>query len=120
MTDDHVMSEEEQAQVRSMYYGIKRRELPGGSKLPVDPTGECGELKRLTISPDPPEAPDWISVYRKDTCPVCGAAAETSDRQPASLEPNFASGLSFLIPVWVHRMCLDQCPESNDQRGIPW
>jgi hypothetical protein len=110
--------EEERERIYASFRGITRQLLPQQSFVPVDPEGRFGDTKRVTISRDPQTIESW---YRKsEICPICGQATVAGSRTAASLEPEFASGLSFLIGVWVHPECLAKCPQTTEQRGIPW
>jgi hypothetical protein len=108
---------------RSHFRGIRRRLLPHGPAAPVDHGGAFGRLVRVTISEDPVEIdqhPTGGPQSRKETCAICGTPTTAAFRIAASLEPEFESGLTYLTPVWVHNQCFEQCPQTNEERGVPW
>ena len=65
---------------------------------------------------------DQIQVpERPGSCPVCGVDQfEPEDRLSALLQPMFSSGFSYVMGVWVHRACFDQCLETSEPDPIPW
>jgi hypothetical protein len=80
----------------------------------------CEAVVSLTISEDPPQfsANSW---RQSDICPVCGATTVGTQRAPATLNPMFANGISYLaFGVWVHRPCFESCPAAGEPAPIPW
>ncbi len=80
---------------------------------------EFRAMVSATISLVPAEYSDkpWRPT---DTCPVCGATTLGMDRLAATLHPKFASGLSYGLGVWVHPLCFEKCPETEEPTPIPW
>ena len=108
------------AEIDRVCRGITSRSLPGPSAVAFHP--QFGTPTSVAISPDPDELEALLGPIgsREVMCPVCGATTEGAHRLQASLEPQFAKGLSFLVPVWVHPACLERCADTGKQRGIPW
>jgi L-lactate dehydrogenase complex protein LldF len=101
----------------ALFQGIKLRLLPGPPAIPLSMTGL--PLKRVGIAEDPPEMAKQ-HFRGSDTCPVCGKSTSEGSRIAASLQPEFVNGMDYLEGVWVHPSCLESCPMTDEQRGIPW
>ncbi len=102
----------------ALFKGIKLRTLGTPPAVPL--LGDFGTPARVGIAEDPVDAMETLSGQRPDACAVCGETLTHQERVPASLEPVFSSGVQYLMPVWVHRHCLESCPQTEQQRGIPW
>jgi hypothetical protein len=102
----------------ALFSGIKLRILSTAPAVPL--LGDFGAPTRIGIAEDPLGAMATLGDQRPDACAVCGENLTREDRVPASLEPVFPSGVQYLMPVWVHRLCLESCPETEQQRGVPW
>ena len=82
-----------------------------------------GKPVSIGIAADPPEAESMQAgptIRSSSTCPVCGEATVDDNRVPASVQPEFKNGFSYLLGVWVHPACLQACPVVSAQRGVPW
>jgi hypothetical protein len=80
---------------------------------------QFGDLVSVTISLDPPEYSE--RAWREsESCPVCGDTTAGAERLPATLYPNFASGRSYGLGVWVHRACFENCRDTGEPAPIPW
>ena len=116
--EDEERENEEREKWRALFSGIKLRLLTAPPK--VDVYGlEFGELRLVGVSLDPEEVADQI-WRESDVCPICGEKTTPADAIAASLQPEFNSGLSYLMGVWIHRACFEKCPESDEERGVPW
>jgi hypothetical protein len=115
-SDEAVESEREA--FYALFKGITLRILSTPPAVPL--LGEFGTPTRVGIAEDPLGAMDVLGGPRPEACAVCGLGVGIEERVPASLEPVFPSGVQYLMPVWVHRLCLEGCPQTEQQRGIPW
>ena len=102
----------------ALFKGIKLRILATPPAVPL--LGNFGAPTRVGIAEDPLDAVGTLGGQRPDACAVCGGTLTHEQRVPASLEPVFPSGVQYLMPVWVHRQCLELCPQTEQQRGVPW
>ena len=102
-----------------LFRGITKRVLVAPPAVAV-PAGSLGATRRVCISTDPEGMEQHIGVQagRPANCAVCGGGEGAM--LDASLEPEYESGLSLLLPVRVHSDCLAGCTATNEQRGIPW
>lgn len=57
-------------------------------------------------------------------CPICGSSEfEKDKRLSAQLNPKFdygENGLSYVMLVWVHPECFEDCIETDETEPIPW
>lgn len=54
-------------------------------------------------------------------CAVCGCTEfEDGKRLLALLNPRFVNGFRYLMLVWVHSECFDNCIETSEPEPIPW
>ena len=57
-------------------------------------------------------------------CAICGVSEfEEGERLSAMLNPKFdygENGLSYLMRVWIHPECFEDCIETNEPDPIPW
>ena len=80
--------------------------------LPVVRVGIClwepDETHKFVNTP-PPE------------CPVCGSDEFASGKLlSAMLNPKFEVGFSYLMRVWVHPECFEDCIETDEPEPTPW
>lgn len=63
-----------------------------------------------TYVPTPPE-----------DCPVCGSNKfEDGKRLSALLNPRFEGGFRYVMAVWIHPECFDDCIETSEPEPRPW
>jgi hypothetical protein len=109
------------AEIDRVCRGITLRVLPRPPAIPIP--GDFGPLARVGIARDPDELESLLgspAYGLGPQCPVCGNTTEGHQRLRGSLQPEFVSGPSFLMPVWIHPTCLEACPDTGEQRGVPW
>jgi len=54
-------------------------------------------------------------------CPICGSNKfEPETRLSAMLNPRFEGGFCYLMWVWVHPECFDDCIETSEPEPTPW
>ena len=106
--------------MRELCRGITLRLLPADaiSRLRDD---RFGTPKRALIGRDPDELESMLTIVaREPVCPICGEATELStDAVRATLEIAY-DRLDIGRLVWTHGECLARCPDTGEQRGIPW
>ncbi len=79
---------------------------------------QFGPILSATIALDPPQFADRGDQETRE-CPLCGEAADDTDRLAATLHPTFAREISLGLPVWVHRACFDRCPDAGKCDHVP-
>jgi hypothetical protein len=54
-------------------------------------------------------------------CAVCGSTEfEDGSRLKAVLNPRFEGGFRYLMAVWVHPKCFDDCIETSEPEPTAW
>ena len=116
----HGVGDADRERFWALYRGITLRLLTAAPAIEL--SHPFGEPVRVGIAQDPLEADQLLPepIPRQPSCAVCGSLAEVGQRLPASLQPEFANGFSYQVGVWVHPECLARCPDTGEQRGVPW
>lgn len=79
-----------------------------------------GDPAAFTLSLDPPEYRDRLP-RESSCCPICGEPTRAGDeRLAATLHPRWSNGLGVGLGVWVHRACIEGCPDADEPAPIPW
>ncbi|CAN5300459.1 hypothetical protein BH10ACI1_BH10ACI1_24420 [soil metagenome] len=69
---------------------------------------------------EPDETHKFVNTPPSE-CPVCGISEFTeSNRLSAMLNPKFEFGFGYLMLVWVHLECFEDCTETNEPEPTPW
>jgi hypothetical protein len=98
--------------------GITLRQLVRPPALKLNKS--LGSLRRVCIARDPIEIDELMAPKRRPTCALCGKTTEEGpERIPASVQPEFENGMSYIECVWVHLMCYEECTETREPRGAP-
>lgn len=117
---DRVLDPERQAR-DARYLGIRNRLLPG--PLPAG-WAELGlsdaPVTGVRIASEPSVSEGLAAPPVQDTCVVCGQGIDPSSRVRVSLDLTHADGISYAQHAWAHAECFARCPETDEQRGIPW
>jgi len=116
---DYTLDGKDRAEWDRLWSAKTQRRLPGPCMLDLPRECKSEALKQVTIFDDPPEAAGLV-FRSSDTCPICGAPTAGCDRVAASLDLTFASGLTFGMGVWAHRLCFERCADTGIPAPIPW
>jgi len=110
-------SDREWEHFRDTFRGIKRRILPSLAHIEND--RQLGPIRRAFISSDPPGAEHRLP-RTSPVCPVCGLTPAIEERVAASVEPEYETGFNVMFGAWAHSHCIAACPQTPEDRGVPW
>ncbi len=105
---------------RNAWSGRRVRTLQKPLAVSVSELIGLPDAEAIGISLVPTGFEDKLSYLAGPHCPLCGEETGSDSPRAIVVHVRFRGRDSLYVPAWGHSACVDGCPETDTDAGVPW